>query len=291
MKTLYDLLGALPDDDAEGLRIAFRQAVKATHPDINTDDPDAPLKFRRIVRANAILSNAEQRATYDRLLALALRQPAPKPKRSNVANMVRKVAADVILVACLSAASIGAYTLFGHISNASAIPEKVIDVAARGPIEIAAAAPAAPLETTGWSKPHDKPDDTAAASQVIAPGTVTAETAQNAVAALTADNGSDPFVENAGPVRHVTSNDARSNWERGIFAYHDGDLPRALANFDLAIHLDPGFADAYVDRGIVLYRMQQFDRAFADIAQANRIRSADRTRPPGPHKVSPSARN
>ena len=32
MKTLYDLLGALPSDDAEGLRTAFRKAVKGAHP-------------------------------------------------------------------------------------------------------------------------------------------------------------------------------------------------------------------------------------------------------------------
>ena len=41
MKTLYDLLGALPDDDAEDLRIAFRKAVKANHPDVNPDNPEA----------------------------------------------------------------------------------------------------------------------------------------------------------------------------------------------------------------------------------------------------------
>ena len=57
MKTLYDLLGALPDDDAEDLRAAFRRAVKANHPDLNPGDPEASQAFRRIVRANAILSD------------------------------------------------------------------------------------------------------------------------------------------------------------------------------------------------------------------------------------------
>ena len=51
MNTLYDLLGALPHDDAEGLRTAFRQAVKGAHPGIRPGDPDAALKFRQIVRA------------------------------------------------------------------------------------------------------------------------------------------------------------------------------------------------------------------------------------------------
>ena len=52
METLYDLLGALPNDDADDLRAAFRRAVKRAHPDVNPEDPDAGLKFRRIVRAN-----------------------------------------------------------------------------------------------------------------------------------------------------------------------------------------------------------------------------------------------
>ena len=62
MKTLYDLLDALPEDDAEGLRAAFRKAAKANHPDNNPGDPDAALRIRRIIRANAILSDERQRA-------------------------------------------------------------------------------------------------------------------------------------------------------------------------------------------------------------------------------------
>ena len=34
MKTLYDLLSARADDDAETLKKAFRIAVKAIHPDL-----------------------------------------------------------------------------------------------------------------------------------------------------------------------------------------------------------------------------------------------------------------
>jgi hypothetical protein len=32
---------------------------------------------------------------------------------------------------------------------------------------------------------------------------------------------------------------------------------RAIADFDLAIQHDPIFADAYIDRGIVFYRMHE----------------------------------
>src|SRR3954466_11192167 len=77
MGTLYDLLGALPNDDAEALRVAFRRAAKATHPDTNPDNPDAAMRFRQLVRAHGILSDAEQRATYDQLLAIAVRPPRP----------------------------------------------------------------------------------------------------------------------------------------------------------------------------------------------------------------------
>ncbi len=68
MKTLYELLGTLTDDDAESLRAAFREAAKGAHPDLNPNDPDAALKFRQIVRANEILSDEQQRASYDHLL-------------------------------------------------------------------------------------------------------------------------------------------------------------------------------------------------------------------------------
>ena len=77
MQTLYEILGALPDDDADELRTAFRKAVKASHPDNNPGDPGAPEKFRRIVRAHSILSDGQQRAAYDSMLEEAQRQPQP----------------------------------------------------------------------------------------------------------------------------------------------------------------------------------------------------------------------
>jgi tetratricopeptide (TPR) repeat protein len=63
-----------------------------------------------------------------------------------------------------------------------------------------------------------------------------------------------------------------------VFAYRDGDIYRALADFDLAIQHDPGFAEAYLNRGIVLYQMRQFNRAFADMDKARRILNSKRTK-------------
>ena len=286
MKTLYDLLGALPDDDAESLRTAFRQAAKATHPDTNTDDPDAPLKFRQIVRANAILSDADQRATYDRLLALTLRRPNWKLKRT-----IRKVASDAIKVACLSAVSIGGYLVFEQVSKASIVPVKATEVTARARTEIAAVTPTKQSDTIGRDKPPEKLESARIISDAIVPSA--AAPAANIDSTL-ANTDSTLAMANAGPALDLTAHDAKSYRERGIVAYLGGDLYRALADFDVAIQIDPGFADAYIDRGIVFYRIHEFDRAFADIAQAKRIKNSSRTKtlPLAPRKVSSSsARN
>src|SRR5215475_2451923 len=72
MKSLYELLGANADDDAEALKQAFREAVKAHHPDLHPGDPDAPSRFRQIVAANAILHDT--RAATDRIRELERQQ-------------------------------------------------------------------------------------------------------------------------------------------------------------------------------------------------------------------------
>ncbi|MBO0758389.1 MAG: DnaJ domain-containing protein, partial [Bradyrhizobiaceae bacterium] len=89
MKSLYELLGASPDDDAEALKKAFRTAIKAYHPDLHPGDPDAQARFEEIIAAHALLSDAGRRANYDRqlqlereYLSLASRQPQSKPAPS-----------------------------------------------------------------------------------------------------------------------------------------------------------------------------------------------------------------
>src|SRR5271167_2832166 len=123
MRTLYDLLDALPEDDAESLRAAFRKAAKANHPDNNPGDSDAALRFRRIVRANAILCDERQRTTYDRLLASALKQRRLK---------------FTIAGAVFSATLLGGYLLFGYVSRTSLIQAQAIEVSAREPAPAAA---------------------------------------------------------------------------------------------------------------------------------------------------------
>jgi len=96
MDTLYDLLGALPQDDAESLRTAFRRAVKGAHPDLRPGDPDAAVRFRQIVRANEILCDRDQRAAYDHLLALAQLEKDPASAHPIAAKVRRILRIDIL---------------------------------------------------------------------------------------------------------------------------------------------------------------------------------------------------
>jgi TPR repeat protein len=78
-KSLYDLLGARENDDAEALKKAFRKAIKANHPDLHPCDPDAVERFREIIAAYARLRDAKDRATYDWLLQLERQRFQVKP--------------------------------------------------------------------------------------------------------------------------------------------------------------------------------------------------------------------
>jgi hypothetical protein len=121
MKTLYDLLGALPKDDAEELRTAFRRAAKGAHPDLHPGDPDAALRFREIVRASEILGDAEQREAYDHLLDLA-HQEQVAASQQTVAAKVHRFTSAIIALAGITIMAAGSYLLFMQMSAASLAP-------------------------------------------------------------------------------------------------------------------------------------------------------------------------
>jgi curved DNA-binding protein CbpA len=155
MGTLYDLLGALPGDDADGLRAAFRRAAKATHPDVNADDPDAPRRFRELMRAYDILIDTDQRTTYDELLAIALQPPAAA-QSTRVYERVRKYASNTMAATIISGLLVAGYTLFGHFSNppgaAEFLPNKT---AGQSEQTTLAATSEADIETIRPARPAD----------------------------------------------------------------------------------------------------------------------------------------
>jgi tetratricopeptide (TPR) repeat protein len=338
MTTLYDWLDIRPDDDAAAIKEAFRKAVKVSHPDLNAADPDAPARFMEIVRANAILSDPELRAVYDRMLEFERRQ-------HQLASGTYKIVPDAIVVVVLAVVMAGVYTLYTNLPEISdylpatftakikagadtarelarsatvrpspPVEARIIDgprdkvattampalgaVAATetnavaaddavGEPSAAAAQPSSPADANTKSGPPKVENTPAPALAAVAPaagGGAAAKdvaVAPSAVPPPAADHAAETTPANV-PSASAPVKDAQFYRQQGIASYRNGDLPMAIADFDLAIRLDPNLEDTYIDRGIVLYRLHQFERAFADVAQAMRLEHSHRNEPPLP---------
>jgi hypothetical protein len=273
MTTLYELLGAHPQDDKEDLKRKFHVAVKASHPDTHPEDPGASVRFRQIVRAHAVLSDDALRAAYDDMLS-----HQDGARRGILSATMAKIVPDAIAISLLVAVMLGGYALFVHLSKASVAAGGANVV--HGPATIAAVAPqvspvvppvAPEVSPVVRSEPRDAParaelDHEAGALGAVAIASVPSGEAVADVApsALPAPSGLD------------APRDAAFYREEGRRAYRAGDFDLAVADFDLAIELDPGFEAAYIDRSIVLYRLGEVERAFADLEKAKRIADADR---------------
>lgn len=261
MKTLYDILDARPDDDAEKLKVAFRKAVKGAHPDLNVGDPEAPVRFMRIVRAKAILSDPELRAAYDRMLEFEREQLCATSKLTATHSIV----ADAIAVVFLAVVLAGAYNLFTYISDNTVAKTKAVIVAHQ-------LANVSPAVASG-----DSQRDKFEGAGTPVPDAVAPTAIGKVVEPL-------PTI---GLAPNRLLHHAKFLHAQGIASYHNGDISLAITDFDLAIRLDPDFEGAYIDRGIALYRMRAFNRAFADIAQAIRIENSRRNVTPSVRKATP----
>lgn len=65
-ETFYDVLGVSDDATAEEIQSAYREAIKQVHPDVS-DDSDASDRTKRLNKAKRVLTDADERARYDRL--------------------------------------------------------------------------------------------------------------------------------------------------------------------------------------------------------------------------------
>lgn len=282
MDTLYDLLGALPHDDAEDLRTAFRKAVKGAHPDLRPDDPDAALRFREIIRANEILCDPEQRAAYDHLLRLAYVEQEQASKQQAVFTRIYRLASGVMAFAGVSIMTVGGYLLFMHMSAASVAPSDDVDTAMDASPAIVAVSAAAPADTA---------DKVTSSANSIGAGNPGAPTAPGV--AMVSTNAESVAPVHVAPASDPDATEARALRTRGMSAYHHGDVHSAIADLDQALQRDPRFLPAYIDRGTILYRIRKIGRAFADIAPARRSEKADHSKStpaaagkPGPDQVA-----
>jgi hypothetical protein len=213
MKTLYDLLGALPKDDAEELRTAFRRAAKGAHPDLHPSDPDAALRFREIVRASEILGDVEQREVYDHLLDLA-HQERVAASHETVAARIHKFTSAIIALAGISIMAAGSYLLFMQMSAASLAPaDKPAPVMfASAPATLPPVAPA-----SGAAKARDEaagiPD------RAAEPG-----------ATIPRSNPAPMLLANAGPLSDLEGG-AAGLAKRGVIFYRPRNFDRTFADF------------------------------------------------------------
>jgi hypothetical protein len=164
-----------------------------------------------------------------------------------------------------------AYLLFVPAPQVHIVPPAAVEMSKP---EIAppttSGSPIEPSQTITGATTDAKPDDIAVAKAPPRPERAEAMTpGANTPAKDAASSASNPEVM-------PDASDPRFYQERGISAYRSGDLFLALADFDLAISLDPGSSESYINRAIVYHRMGDLKHAFADVVHAKRIDDANR---------------
>jgi len=310
MTSLYDLLGAHASDDAATLKKAFRNAVKAHHPDLHPDDPDASSRFREIIAANALLRDAKQRATYDRLIDLEHQQfqwklEHQRRQSEHDRRQIRSKRTRTTVAVAVVGALAGGYGLFAPKATITAI----VAVKGQKHAETAGASVKTGAQTatvaTAPENDGNAPTAVATAEADAVKGDLThlGEPVETAAAKLTGDaNPTDHDAPRRMPdgagvpggaiglsatasetsgreipdlARELAlappSSNANFHRELGIAFYRSGDFPQAIANFDEAIRLDPGDARAYNIRGNVWDDKGEFERALADYDSAIHI--------------------
>lgn len=62
----YKILGVDKSATQDDIKKAYRKLARKLHPDLNPDDKESEKKFKELNEANEVLSNAENRAQYDK---------------------------------------------------------------------------------------------------------------------------------------------------------------------------------------------------------------------------------
>jgi tetratricopeptide (TPR) repeat protein len=296
MKSLYDVLGARADDDAPAIKKAFRTAVKAYHPDLHPNDPEAELRFRRIITAAAVLRDKRQRAAYDQLLNIERQQIRPRLDHRRLQlqyarrhTRLKLGATALIVVVCAAVSGYGLLMLMPVPTTAivavmndrpvtvkaativEAINKDKVAVSAAGPVATDTVTETPSAAAITEAAKDDK--DGAGPKEEAHAGTASAETddaPMPSVVRSAADKGDAVALVDREPAP-VRRNDASFYRDLGTASYRVGDFPRAIVSLDEAIRLDPGDAKAYNIRGNAWDEIGVFESALADYDSAIRI--------------------
>ncbi len=89
---LYGELGLLPDATESEIRVAYRHRARASHPDLNQEDPEAVPRMTRLNVAAKVLLDPAMRRAYDRAPRGAQKPNGSAPRHQTVAGPARNAA-------------------------------------------------------------------------------------------------------------------------------------------------------------------------------------------------------
>ncbi|MCX6778017.1 MAG: tetratricopeptide repeat protein [Candidatus Micrarchaeota archaeon] len=88
--------------------------------------------------------------------------------------------------------------------------------------------------------------------------------ADNEKAGETADSADSEDYDDSGGEEESSPTDSRTYYHRGNDYYEKNDFDKAIENYNMAIVLNPNFAEAYFNRGLCYYNKKNYDRAIKD---------------------------
>jgi tetratricopeptide (TPR) repeat protein len=277
MKTLYDVLGIRADADPEAIKQAFRRAVKAHHPDISGGDAAADQRIRRIIAANEILRDPEQRAVYDRQLALE-REHARSEWRDAILR-------SALAIVALSLVLIGAGEIWIALTAAPADRGRWTTREAAEVATIASPQPGPALDRSSDVSVAAGPSREAGPEAMIDPSIGDAfaalsppipdQTFRDRVMDWAGKVDLDRDIADLDEAIRLAPNDGEAHRRRGNLWGRKGDTDRALADYAEAIRIDPNDIAIFHDRGVMWQRNGELDKALADLDRAVRMSFAD----------------